>query len=205
MCLFIWLFFCVSVVLCSVRFVVFIDESGLPVRCQVFVVAALGAVVPSGVSYLFIGRDLVEFVRSRFRVKGEIKFRDAKRVLDVAELRSFVDTILSRFRVGFSVVHVSTDNALEVRLLSIKRALFSLLRSCVDILGSIELLTIVVDEVPLDLRYLRRALISAIRDLYVIPSIEVKMRSSARVPGIQLADVVAGYLRSTYLKRLGKG
>ena len=65
------------------------------------------------------------------------------------------------------------------------------------------MVVVIINEVPLSINTLRTKVTQVIRK-YWSGYVEVKMRSSMRVPGIQLADIVAGYLREKHIQKLEK-
>lgn len=59
-----------------------------------------------------------------------------------------------------------------------------------------EVCVLVIDEAPLNTDMLRRTL----KPLVGGCDLNVKMKSSRKVAGLQLADLVAGFVREQYLK-----
>jgi hypothetical protein len=76
------------------------------------------------------------------------------------------------------------------------RALIAVAKRLVERARGAEVCVLVIDEAPLDADALRRTLKALVRGC----DLHVRMKSSRKVAGLQLADLVAGFVREQYLK-----
>lgn len=140
------------------RRVFYADESGTgkgPCNCLVIG----GVLIEVSGSYVYGGVELLQSIKKRFDVKGEVKWRLLKRRgLGEAVFRE----VSSRFPVEYVKIHVGEGD--------VERAFLALLRR-------VKADLYVVDKGLIDTR-----LFSGVVE-----------RPSHKVPGIQLADIVAGH------------
>jgi len=132
---------------------------------------ALGAVAfqpRPGVSYLELGKYLVEGIKRMLRVGGELKWRD---VVRRGRPEAVLALIQAAAEVRYTAFHYTGAAELAARLEEIVQG---------------------ADLVVLDNQLLPRGLRLGVKTVE---------RDSRRVPGIQLADVVAGYARQALCKR----
>ena len=172
------------------KLIAYVDESGLPIRCSTFVVAAVWKAVPPSVSYYQLGaaallRAARELGMERAR---ELKYTAARRRGWEAVGR-VVEEIAREFRVDYEVLHAERPSD---RL----RALVAVAKRLVEQARGAEVCVLVIDEAPLNTDMLRRIL----KPLVGGCDLNVKMKSSRKVAGLQLADLVAGFVREQYLK-----
>ena len=174
------------------KLIAYVDESGLPTRCSAFVVAAVWKIVPPSVSYYQLGaaallRAARELGMERAR---ELKYTAARR-RGWEVVGKIVRDIAREFRVDYEALHAEGSSD---RL----RALAAVARKLADGARSARVCVFVIDEAPLDLGTLRRTLKSLMGGC----ELDVKMKSSRKVAGLQLADLVAGFVREQCLKGL---
>ena len=148
--------------------IVFVDESGVKSLCHCVALGAVAFQPRPGVSYLELGRHLVEGIKRMLRVGGELKWRGVVR-------RGRPETVLALIQaaaeVRYSAFHYTGEAELAARLEELVRG---------------------ADLVVLDNQLLPKGLRLGVRTVE---------RDSRRVPGIQLADVVAGYARQALCER----
>ena len=176
------------------KLVAYFDESGIPAHCNVLVLACVWRIVPKGASYYQIGRStalrlarLLGMERSR-----ELKYTAARRRRDRLPLA--IDVIKREFNVAYAYLHVKQPS--QARVLLAAKLLEDVVRQAPSGLKS---MVLVFDEAPIKLPALRLALKNAARSF----NLEVKMKSSVKVKGLQLADLIAGYVRERILEQCG--
>jgi len=149
-----------------VRVVAYVDESGTGKGvCNCIVIAAIVSTVPRGVSYLEHLSDVVEEIRRRAGVRGELKWRIIKR-RGVGEWAYALVT--SRADTRFVWGHIDAPETTN-----------TLMRTLVAGLGKAR---VVAD--------------------HGLPKLQgVEYHDSRRVPGIQLADIVAGRLAEEFCRQ----
>jgi len=147
---------------------VFVDESGAKSLCHCVALGAVAFQPRPGVSYLELGRHLVEGIKRMLRVGGELKWRDVVRRGKPEAVLALIQTVAE---VRYTVSHYTGEAELAARLEEIVQG---------------------ADLVVLDNQLLPKGLRLGVRTVE---------RDSRRVPGIQLADVVAGYARQALCRR----
>ncbi len=170
--------------------VCFVDESGNLRRCGTLCVAIVCFDRVEGKPVDSYGRDLVDEIRRNLGVSmcRELKYRIVKRIakrlsLDVAQL---VSMIVDRCRfVSSKCVH------LDDPYLCRKRGLVEVLRTAciIDDVALVVLDENLVAGRDRDVGYVKR-FSGCVR--------RIRFGSSHRFPGIQLADLVAGFCRENY-------
>ncbi|HDI74629.1 MAG TPA: hypothetical protein ENF55_01595 [Thermoprotei archaeon] len=177
------------------KLVGFIDESGRPVHCCYFTVACLWCIVEKGVSYYSVGRALVSEISRKYSLTKakELKYSYFRKR---GVSHRVVNMILEHFAVSYECRHVlERVESVETRLEFIEKVVKKVLSKA----PRVDSITIIIDENPVPLRYLRKRLLEAVRESRKV-SVEIKVKSSIKVKGLQLADIIAGYLRE--FKRL---
>lgn len=140
------------------RRVVFVDESGTKSFCNCVVVAGLAAEVTG--SYMYWGLDIVDGIRRRLGIVGELKWRRVKR----RGGKDLVEALLRDFEVRYFAAHYVSQRDFEGRLW----------RFLADVDADI----FVLDAGLADASKFPRAV----------------NKPSHKVPGLQLADLVVGYI-----------
>jgi len=148
--------------------IVFVDESGVKSLCHCVAPGAVAFQPRPGVSYLELGKYLVEGIKRMLRVGGELKWRD---VVRRGRPEAILALIQAAAEVRYTAFHYTGESELAARLEEIVQG---------------------ADLVVLDNQLLPKGL-----RLWV----KTVERDSRRVPGIQLADVVADYARQTLCRR----
>ena len=175
---------CIAVALRGRR-VCFADEGGLARRCSTLCVAVLCFEVEG--SALHAGREVLEEVRRLLGiVSGEVKFRVVKRASRRrgVRLEEVMDLILSRcVGYGCACSHIEY----EERLQKLKVELLVRAAGEAGARGS----TLFLDE---GLLPSRDSVLGRVRES--VGAVYVKLRPSHRTPGVQLADVYAGFCAS---------
>jgi len=174
----------------GVKLIAYVDESGLPTRCSTFVVAAVWKLVPPSVSYYQLGaaallRAARELGMERAR---ELKYTAARRRGWEAVGR-VVEEIAREFQIDYEVLHAEGPSDRLHALVAVAKRLVERARGA-------EVCVLVIDEAPLDADALRRTLKALVGGC----DLHVRMKSSRKVAGLQLADLVAGFVRERYLK-----
>jgi len=173
-----------------VKLVGFVDESGRPVYCCRFTVVCLWCIVEEGTSYYSVGRQIASNIAklSRLTKARELKYSYLKK-------RKMEQKALEEISKFFNISHVSEHilsrvESIETRVKFCKKLLSNVLSQA----PKVDRAVIIFDESPVPINVLRKRLIAIIRG-HGVHEVEIKAKSSIKVKGLQLVDIVAGYIR----------
>lgn len=145
--------------------IVFVDESGAKSPCNCVALGAVAFEAKYGVTYMELGRHVLERIRRLARVGGELKWGDVRRRADVQMVIRLISEVAE---VRYKVFHFASYADVE-------KALEELAEGA---------LLVVVDNQLLA----RKPRLGA----------RVIERDSRKVPGLQLADIIAGHARQKH-------
>ena len=184
------------------RCIIYVDESGGPGE-EPLLMCAIAAISPKGKSYLSLFRPLLESLQRQFKLKGELRYSGLGRYRK--EVARYIEEKLkeSGARIGTSEPVFQEEVAklggwAKARINAALDAVKKCLKS-VD-LSEIGVILVVVDNMPYQ-RYIAKALKDYLKSFKDGPKVVIKFRPSHKVPGIQLADVLAGFNRNLILKK----
>ena len=123
---------------------------------------------------------MLEKIKRRIGVRGEVKFRRIRKKI----IEEVLEIISREFRIYSSYIHVSEDFSREEFLIK--------LLSNLPVKES--KVIVVLDVMPVKMDKLSRSLRRKLREKGA-ESVYIVFRNSRRIPGIQLADIVAGFTR----------
>jgi len=145
--------------------IVFVDESGVKTRCNCVAVGVVAFEATYGRSYLEVGSWIVDAIKRVAKVGGELKWRDVER-------RGVAEFALGLIRSAATYVNGSATHFLDFNNFA----------------------NFVMGLIPKGTRLV-------VLDHQLLPrnvrlgGARIVERDSRRVPGLQLADIVAGYHR----------
>lgn len=172
----------------------FVDESGIPYPCNLFILVALINREEWHGSYFSLGRDVLFMVKRLLRVERsrELKYVSVKKRSSVLKKEAY-NLILEKFRVVYLHRHVTS----QIRCFRLTM-LTELVEEVGMVLENPSKIIFIVDEMPIKLNLVRKMVLEKLK-AFKVP-VEVKMKSSVKVSGLQLADYIAGYVREKILR-----
>ena len=102
-----------------------------------------------------------------------------------------LEEISKFFNISYISEHIlSRVESIETRVNFCEKLLSRVLSQA----PKVDRVVVIFDESPVPINVLRKRLIAIIRG-YGVYEVEIKAKSSIKVKGLQLADIVAGYIR----------